>query len=235
MRLAICALLAPLAVAPRIAHANQCDAGRPLLSNHEIPVGCPIRAYLPPGTALEDVGVVVDRGGPSAVDVTDQVTPLGRTDLPIHRDAPDFANECQPTTSIEYVAYDAYDLTFTANVGEVLLASTAAGASLYRTATVVAAGPCPAPEEYLNGSNWIQCSATAQEYQACHDQLCTPFAIDSACGTGSNDLPGDPNDPGDSSDDAGCAASGGASLGALGGPMALLAIAFLRYRRRRRN
>jgi|GEM_PF-3974942 len=209
------------AIAPSVAHANQCDAGRALLSNREIPLGCPIRAYVRPGTA--DVTIMVGN-----TDVTGTVTPLGPIDLPIHYDEPDFANECNPKTHVDPYTYDAYDLTFTATVGQVM----EIGGAPYRTATVVEAGPCPAPEEYLNGSNWIQCSATVQEYQACHDQLCTLFAsATSGCEpAGSDDFPPGSNDD----DDTGCAASRGGLGGALGGPIALLVLAFARYRRRRR-
>ena len=219
--------------APSLAHANQCDAGRALLSNHEIPAGCSIRAYVPPGTPLADVKVMVSRNGVE-VDVTDQVTALGSMDLPIHYDAPDYSNQCQPLTHVDMLAYDAYDLTFTATVGETMQI----GSVPYRTATVVVAATCPAPEDYLNGSNWIQCSAAVQDYQACDDQLCTPLANPQLhCDpSGSNDDWGsdDPWPGSDDEDDSGCAASTGGSIGAFAGPLGLLALAFVRYRRRRR-
>lgn len=226
MRPLLASVLLALAtlIAPSTAHANQCDAGRPMLSNREIPIGCPIRAYIP----ATHTPPVLEVMRTARVDVTGTVTAVGSVELPVHYDAPDFANECNPTTSVEPYTYLAYDVTFTANVGETIELNQ----SYYRTATVVAAGPCPAPEEYLNGSNWIQCSAGVQEFQACHDMLCTPFASNTAdCeGTGSNDLPLPPDDGSD--DDAGCAAST-PSLGALGGPIALLVVALARYRRRK--
>lgn len=214
------AVIAP-AIAPSVAHANQCDAGRALLSNREIPLGCPIRAYVLPGTA--DVKIMV-----GTTDVTGTVTPLGAIDLPIHYDEPDVTNECNPKTHVDPYTYDAYELTFTAAVGQTM----EIGGAPYRTATVVEAGPCPAPEEYLNGSNWIQCSATVQEYQACHDQLCTLFASPtSGCEPAGSDDHWGSND---TEADSGCATSNGASAGALGGPIGLLVIAFARYRRRHR-
>jgi hypothetical protein len=222
MRMVALAFVPALAISiPSAAHANQCDAGRSLLSNREIPTGCPIRAYVPTSTPLADVRVMA-----GAVDVTGTVTAIGPVELPIHYDEPDFANQCNARTFVAPYTYAAYDLTFTANVGATMVI----GGVPYRTATVVDAGPCPAPEEYLDGSNWIQCSAPVQDYWACHDQLCTPFATDPACETnGSND----PVPPGDDDESVGCAASSDASVGALGSPLGLLVVAFARYRRRR--
>jgi hypothetical protein len=223
MRLLAYTLPAVLAaLAPATAHANQCDAGRSLLSNREIPVGCPIRAYVRPSTQLADVRVVV-----GTTDVTATVTAVGPIDLPIHYDEPDFANECNARSYVAPYTYAAYDLTFTANVGETM--EIGGG---YRTATVVAAGPCPAPEDY-SGTDWIQCSAAVQEYWECHDQLCTPFATDPACeSNGSND---NPTPPGDDDESVGCAASNGASLASLGGPLGLVVVAFVRSSRKRKR
>lgn len=214
-------VLVPAVSAPSIARANQCDAGRPMLSNREIPLGCAVRAYLP--TALAPV-LEVDRG--TRIDVTGTVTPIGAVDLPVHYESPNFDDQCNALTSVAPYTYQAYDLTFTATVGEILELNF----SYYRTATVVTAGPCPEPEEYLTGSNWIQCSATVQEFQECYDQLCTPLASDTAnCdGDGSNEPP-----PGDPMEDTGCATANGAS-GALGGAITVVLAAWIGCRRRRR-
>jgi hypothetical protein len=222
-------LLAPLAFVPRLAHANQCDAGQSLLSNHEIPQACSIRAYVPAGTPVSNVKLTVERSG-ATVDVTGTVTALGSMDLPIHYFDPDYDAQCADKITVQPLAYDAYDLTFTANVGETMHIA----GSFYRSSTVVAGGPCPAPEEYLDGSNWIQCSATVQEFQECNDDLCTPLASQEAsCHGGSNDGSDDPGNFPHGSDDSGCAAAN-ASLG-IGAPLALLALAFARVRSRSRR
>lgn len=200
------ALLAFAVVLPaRLAHANQCDAGRPLLANAQIPIGCPIRAYLP-ATGTPALQVV---RGATAVDVTDTVTPAGPIDLPIHYDEPDPAT-CEARYYVEPLTYQAYDVTFTAEVGEILELDGAP----YRSAEVVAAGPCPTPQTF-DGSDWIQCSATVQEYDACRDGL-------GGDGDGDGDAP-------PAADDGGCAASHGASLAA---PALVLGVIARRRRRR---
>lgn len=178
-------VLAPLLVAAGDAEANQCTTLIPHVVTPELPLGCPLVAYVSEQVIGFNPTVERDRMGTRE--------PIEPASITSETELVEVWIESIDEACVEWNGYvqQPFD-RLSVELAEVEIGDVIYFSYAYQTATIVEAGPCPAvaPPQYLF------CQDPIQEYWACDED--GPYHPDDP------DDPATPEDP-----DGGCAAGGG--------------------------